>query len=122
MTIKADRSNVNPGTRKPGSYTRKDLNNQLDQDPLAVEAGILRLYSLQTQSEQAIGVTTQQNGVGFCGNSAEFGTSLANWILKSKRQPGYRLTKRQLYSARKVVKRHGSQLVEYATATGRFAR
>ena len=108
---------------KPGTnpnMTRSDLNALLDSNPVAVERAILRLYSLQTASEKASGSTYYRNNVGFSGSWAEFGTSLAQWIQRCRRPAGRKLSPRQLAAARKCAKFHGSQLVEFATGTGRF--
>ena len=106
--------NVRPGHNL--SLTRAALNSLLDSNPVAVERAILRLDSLQTASERAGRYTTQRNHVGFSQSWAGFGSSVASQIRK-----GYRLSAKQVAVARKCAKFHGSQLVEFATATGRFA-
>jgi hypothetical protein len=104
---------------KPGSHplmTRAQLNAMLDNSTRAVERAILRLYSFQTAGEKAYGCTDRDNGIGFSKSWAEFGSSIARQI-----QAGRTLSWKQVRAARKCAKYHGSQLVEFATGSGRFA-
>jgi len=106
-------------TIRPGhnlSLTRSALNAMLDSNPVAVERAILRLDSFQTATERAVRSTTLRNHVGFSQSWAKFGSSVAAQIRR-----GRRLSYKQIMAARKCAKFHGSQLVEFATATGRFA-
>jgi hypothetical protein len=107
-------NNVRPGHNL--SLNRNDLNAMLDSNPVAVERAILRLDALQTASERATRSTSLRNHVGFSQSWAGFGSSIAAQIRK-----GYRLSFKQMAVARKCAKFHGNQLVEFATATGRFS-
>ena len=62
--------------------TTKKARVQFIRDKLANDKqwalrGLLKIYSLQTDSEQMAGVTCHQNGVGFTGSDAELLTSFA---------------------------------------------
>jgi hypothetical protein len=88
-------------------YTAQALQALLDRSNPAVERALVVLYNRQTLGEQATMETRELNGRGFSGAHAEFGSSLAKWILG-----GQHLTPRQLVFARKIVKRYTRQLLE----------
>jgi hypothetical protein len=82
----------------------------------AVEEAILKLYNLQTDDEQESGSTKHENGAGFNGTDSRYGTSLAEWILKSYSPPGKRLTtghdgqSGQYGAAKRMILKYHSQL------------
>jgi hypothetical protein len=88
----------------------------LDRSDKAVEEAVLRIYDRQTNGEQAARVTSEHNGVGFSAFDADILSSFAEWMRRSTRPVGQRLTARQLQVARKRIKRYAKQLVEIAQA------
>ena len=77
----------------------------LETSDKAVERGIVRIYTLQTEQEQMAQETFEFNGIGFNALDAEFLTSLAEQIQKR----GY-LTPRQMEFGRKRVLKYAGQL------------
>lgn len=95
-------------------YTKEQIRELLETSQLAVEKGILRIHSFQTSLEQATQHTRDHNGVGFSAYHAKFMSSLAEFILKSRRPEGERLTPKQLAAARKIIVKYSRQLADYA--------
>jgi hypothetical protein len=81
--------------------------------PRNVELAIVAIYNRQTADEQATRSTNQNNSRGFNGLDAEFGTSLAQAVIKYGS-----LSPRQAPHARKIVGKYWQQLIEVATAKG----
>lgn len=97
---------------EPKVYTREEIDGILRVSDRAVERGILRLYSLQTSSEQSSGETREANGVGFSGAYSRSGTYYAKWL-----NSGRNLTGKHLDKAREICLRHSRQLVDFANQT-----
>ena len=95
-------------------YTKVQIREILETSQLAVERGILRIYSFQTTNEQAIQDTNVTNGKGYSMYHAKFMSSLAEFLLKSRRPEGERLTPKQLASARKIIVKYAGQLADFA--------
>lgn len=102
-----------------GGWTVEQVKELLLKSDLHVERALCAILDAQTADEQAGGYTTHCNNVGFSGADAEFGTSLANQINKSKRVPGQRLSEKQLKYARKIAVKYRKQLTHQANK--RFA-
>jgi hypothetical protein len=81
----------------------------LDSRQDAVERGLLVIDAFQTADERSGKYTYYQNGVGWGGSDAEFGSSLAARV-----REGRSLTAKQLHYARKLVKKYRRQLVDVA--------
>ena len=96
---------------KPQVWTKDDIKTLLQTNDMAVEKGILRLYSLQTEEERAAGATVVYNGMGFNGVDATFLTSIAQWLLAGKK-----LTKSQLHHSRRKILKYSGQLAKLAQA------
>ncbi len=82
-------------------------------DEINIEAnlrGLLRIYQLQTISEQTIEFTSDENGVGFTGFDGEFLTSLAKQFIESGS-----LSAKQFISLKKSMKKYAGQLLKIAT-------
>ena len=82
------------------------------QDEIGIEAnmrGLLRIYQLQTTSEQMIEHTAEDNGVGFTGFDGEFMTSLAKNFMKIGS-----LTPKQYGFVVKNMKKYAGQLLKVA--------
>ena len=70
---------------------------------------ILAIYARQTPVEQDSAETLIYNKQGFSGVHAEFGTSLAKWLLE-----GRALTPKQAQAARRIMVHYTGQLVQVA--------
>lgn len=82
------------------------------QDEVGVEAifrGLLRIYQLQTISEQTAEYTSDDNGVGFTGFDGEFLTSLAKQFIKNGS-----LSIGQFTHLKKSMKKYAGQLLKIA--------
>ncbi len=79
-----------------------------------VENSLLVLYSRQTIDERAAQASGHNNGMGFTKIDAGFLTSLVEWIKKSTRPEGHRLTYAQRMYARKRLIKYIKQLTKYA--------
>lgn len=74
-----------------------------------LEAGILAIFKRQTEDEKATESTNNDNGRGFTGCDAKFGSSLAKKLLA-----GYPLSVKQTIAARKMMKKYAGQLLKVA--------
>ena len=95
-------------------YTKEDIVKMLEESNKAVELGILRIHTFQTHVEQSIRETTENNTVGWNAFHANFMSSLAEWIKKSPRPEGQRLSPKQMAKARPIIKKYARQLMEFA--------
>lgn len=90
-------------------WTPTEIKALLVDNDKAVARAIVAIYGRQTADEQAIGETTQSNGVGFNGVDAEFLSSLAKfYTAKGFLSPG------QLKYGRKKIMKYTGQLVDIA--------
>ena len=90
-------------------WTKEEIKVLLEKSTVAVERGIVRIFQLQTEDEQADKQTKHHNGVGFSGVDANFGTYLARWVMGGNHLDGKFLTK-----ARHLTKKYAGQLVKIA--------
>ncbi len=95
------------------------IQNALNKHPVFVERALVALLARQTATEQEYKETNEENGVGFSGTDAEFLTSLAEWVIKSHKKEGERLTEKQLGHARKKLQKYWRQLAEIAAEKGK---
>lgn len=113
-----------PMTNKPTKKAIMEAKKAMIQDALAksdvfVERAILALYDRQTAEEQVLAVTENDNGVGFTGADAEILTSFAEWIKKSWKTEGKRLSDKQRIIARKKLPKYWAQLADHAEQVGK---
>lgn len=112
-----------PGTK----ITKKAvdaLKKQTIQDALTksskfVERALVALYARQTADEQVIKEASEDNGVGFTGTDAEILTSFAEWVIKSWKPEGEKLSAKQMEIARKRLPKYWRQLAEIAAEKGK---
>lgn len=80
----------------------------------AVEDALLVVYNNQTPHEQVAESTTVENGKGFSGTNAQFGTSLAKQILERRvaGAEGNALSQKQIVYGRKIALLHWGQFAE----------
>lgn len=88
---------------------KRKIQALLDANDRAVVRAVAVLYERQTASEQAIGGTTDANGVGFSGVDGDLLSSFAMYI----RRTGT-LSEKQMVFARKKVRKYWKQLAEIA--------
>ena len=97
---------------KTMAWTRTQINNLLNTNPLAVERAMVRLYDLQTMDEKANSGTRWNNGQGFAAYAGKRGTYYARWVLGGRRLSGIHLER-----ARAIALRHSGQLVAIANGS-----
>ncbi len=91
------------------------LKTAIEINSVAVERVLLFVAGKQTIDERAFGVTHYDNGVGFSGFDANFGTSLADGIVRQRAKgvtEGLRLSAKQLPYARKMAKKYAGQVIK----------
>ena len=93
-------------------WTVEEIKELLRTSDKMVTRSVVKLYELQTASEQAAQETHERNGVGFNGVDAPILSSFAEWY-KSR---GYLSTK-QIALARKKLYKYSGQLVQVANGT-----
>lgn len=85
-----------------------------DDDANAVGSWLLELRNLQTSVELVSMATQESNGQGFSAYNAEIGTSIANTFEKrANLAPRHRLSEKQWNAAKRIVKKHAGQVVEF---------
>ena len=95
-------------------WTKQGILELLNHENLEVQArmtkrSLLRLYSEQTDSEQAMGATTEDNGFGFNGVDSEFLSSVA----KQLSEKGF-ITPKQGQWVHKKIQKYAGQLAKLA--------
>ena len=63
------------------------LRHKLATDLSWASRGVVKIHTLQTETEKSIGDTTDDNGVGFSGFDARGMSYLASWINKATTKP-----------------------------------
>jgi len=76
------------------------------------QRGLLRIYTFQTENEQSLQATVEQNGVGFTGTDANILSSMAQQ-LKAR---GF-LTEGQMKVVFKLMPKYAGQLYRYVEQT-----
>ena len=89
-------------------WTKESVKDLLRRNDKAVERGILRIFSFQTDEEQYVGMTKTVNGKGFSKFDVEILSSFALQIRRGKH-----LTEKQMYKARPKICKYAGQLLEY---------
>lgn len=110
-----DRSNDKPRKKSKKvvilngkEWTKESVKDLLKRNDEAVERGILRIYSFQTDEEKYIGATKTVNGKGFSKFDVEILSSFALQL-----RQGRHLTEKQMYKARPKICKYAGQLLEY---------
>jgi len=97
-------------------WTEDRIREKLATNAVMVERSLLYLFSLQEPDEREGHVTVAQNGVGFNRVDAAFLTSVAKYVRRSTRAEGERMTPKQLFHARKSLRKYARQLARHAVA------
>lgn len=87
----------------------QELKEKLATDPRWATRGLLRIYSFQTESEQASETTSEDNGVGFTGVDADILSSFAKQV-----QAGRNLSQKQMDLLHKKMPKYAGQLYTFA--------
>ncbi len=91
--------------------TIEKIRNKLATDDLWVCRGIVAIYNCQTIDEKSTQSTSIDNGMGFNGLDAQFGSSLAVQYLERGS-----LSTKQIACARKMIQKYAIQLLRIAQA------
>lgn len=89
-------------------YTKEDILAYLD-EMNGLERAVVAIYKKQTDQEKAVGVTQEDNGVGFNGADSAKMSYYARWIIS-----GRLLTGEFRQDARKRIRKYAGQLVRIA--------
>ena len=98
------------------AWTKDQIRKGLEENDLWVVRGIERLYSFQTQEEQASEGTRELNGLGFNSTDAQILSSFAKQIERWRSNPRYAtpLSHAQMTLARKKIMKYAGQLTRVA--------
>ena len=99
----------------------EEIRNLIKTNRRFTVAAILRIFEKQTSQEQASQMTVEDNGVGFSGRDAEFGSSLAKQILawirnKQNNIPNrydFPLSDRQVQYAQRFMAKYAGQIFRF---------
>lgn len=97
-------------------WTRDKIRELLVKSSTMVERSLLILYARQTKDERVAENTTHHNCMGFSACDAKILSSFARQIKTNKYgyPEGRRLSLKQLYIARKCLKKYANQLAMFA--------
>jgi hypothetical protein len=98
--------------KRNGPWGKDEIQDLLRRSDTAVVRGLMVLYALQTDDEQATETTREDNKVGFTGYDAEFLTSVA----KQYERKGY-LSPKQIQAVRRKLMKYWRQLADRANQT-----
>ncbi len=88
------------------------VKQMLASNPAWAVRGLLKIYEFQTEAEQRVGETTEDNGVGFSGCDAHILSSFADQI-----KNGRQMSAKQLAIIYKKMPRYSRQLVNIVEET-----
>lgn len=100
--------------RTKAKWNRNNIRELLQTNDKAVIRGLMVLYSFQTADEQNIGLTVEENGMGFNGADAEILTSFAQFYERTGR-----LSDKQLEIARSKILKYAGQIAGVANQNER---
>ena len=92
-------------------WTVDEITTLMQTNDTVLYGALKKLYACQTADEQAMGVTAENNGIGFNGVDSEIMSSFAEFLLKK----GY-LSPKQKEIARKKLYKYRKQLTNLANA------
>lgn len=90
-------------------WTKESIQHLLRTSERAVERAVVQIYRRQTSTEQASGLTTQHNNIGFNAFDAPYLSYIAEWLLS-----GRSLNVKHLAKTRNKIVRYHRQLLELA--------
>ncbi len=89
------------------------LREKLGSNPQWAVKGLLKIYEYQTEAEQRVGETNEDNGVGFSGADANILSSFAEQI-----KNGRQMSIKQMAMIYKKMPRYSRQLMKIAETKG----
>lgn len=92
-------------------WTVEEITNLIQTNDKVLYGALKKLYACQTSDEQSMGVTSENNGVGFNGVDGEIMSSFAVFLIEH----GF-LSKKQKEIARKKLYKYRKQLTNLANA------
>lgn len=90
-------------------WKKKEIKDLLNRNDVAVITGLIRIFELQTESEQIHNMTHDANGVGFSGVDGEILTSIANQYLEWGS-----ISEKQFEIVKKKMGKYAKQLAKIA--------
>lgn len=109
----------NGTVRLVGRWNYRNIRQEMDK-PLGAQRALLRLYSFQTEDEQAGASTQQVNARGFSKADAEYLTKAAKWVIKTAADQGVDpfntlvISADQFRALRVRLNPYANQLADYA--------
>ena len=101
-------------------YTKEQIAEKLATNNTWLFRAILAIYNKQTDAEQAVGVTREDNGVGFNGVDSvilsSFAKQIKTWEVATGRRFPTPLSPKQITIARAKMKKYAGQLAKIANA------
>lgn len=94
-------------------WNKDSIVNLVTTNDKALVRALMVVYNNQTQSEQAVEATTEQNGIGFTSFDAEMLTSFAKFAIRN----GF-LTEAQMVCLRSRITKYWKQLLQAAETKG----
>lgn len=95
------------------AWTIERIKELLLTNPIMLERSIVKIWENQTNDEQSSLTTHHNNGIGFNGTDAHILSSFAEWIMKSYRPEGQRLSDKQRALAMKKMPKYSRQLLMF---------
>lgn len=90
-------------------WSQEEIKGLLQTSDNMVKRSIVQIFNKQTECEQSTDATKENNGVGFNGFDAQFGSSIAKKIIA-----GWDLTPKQMNFSRKMIMKYSKQLTNIA--------
>lgn len=101
-------------------WTKEQIKAELQTNDVWVVRGVIAIYNKQTDEEQSVDETLENNGVGFSGCDANILSSFARQIQRwvdtpvNQRQYQHPLSPAQFAIARNKIKKYSGQLAKIA--------
>lgn len=104
-------------TYRTKSELQAAIREQITSNDSAAVRALLRIFQYQTSDEQAFGVTSHNNGVGFTGSDAEILTSFVNQYNQRRF-----LSDNQLRFLKRAIGKYAGQLLTQAIGRGLYKK
>lgn len=90
-------------------WTEQEIKDLVQTNDKVLYGALKKLYACQTEDEQRVGETTENNGVGFNGADSRFLSSVAEFLISR----GFLTDKQKAVTRKKLVK-YNKQLTRLA--------
>ena len=97
--------------------TKQEIWSRISVNQRWLERAILAIDSRQTADEQSSEQTLHDNGRGWSGADARFGSYLARFIRSSRKSEGERLSGKFVEAGRRLIRKYCGQLEKIAVAS-----